>query len=305
MKKKAVIVLCVLCSFYFFSGCSQSKNVSSSKIITSFFAVKSHSGTRYSFYVSKPKSGEENSPPEEGAIMKTVVSSDFETALNEFEESFGKYDMTHLNSIFLDDGYLSEQFSKDLPAIRKHIRISPTVKCFALNESPQDVADCINKTYNSSFEEFMESAWRNERKKLLCTLSELAFSIENPIYTASMPVIEISDSDAIRANAFIFYNTKWGVMRATDKDYELYSDHLKKYGKTSKAIKIYPDTEIIKVKIPSSEKYKREITDMANKYTALGFDFMNVFYYTKKFFPDYKSYFGYIENMDHTNIRYE
>ena len=305
MKKSAVIVLCILCLVSFLSGCSQSKNVSSSKIITACFAVKSHSGTRYSFYVSKPKSGEENSPTEDGNVMKTVVTSGFENALREFEESFGKYDMTHLNSFFMDDGYLSGQFSRDLPAIRKHIRISPTVKCFALNESPQAVSDCIDKTYNSSFEKFMESVWRNDRKKLLCTLSELTFSIENPIYTASMPVIEISDSDAIRANAFIFYNTKWGAMRATDKDYELYSNHLKKYGKTSKAIKIYPDREIIKVKIPSPEKYKQEMADMANKYTALGFDFMNVFYYTKKFFPDYKSYFGYIGNMDHTNIRYE
>ncbi len=303
--KKTIVCLIVILSLICFSGCSQSKNVSSSKIITACFAVKHNSGTEYSFYISKPESKGEESPPEEGGEIISIISSDFGKALREFGESFGKYDLTHLGIFFLDDGYLSESFSKDLPFIRKYIRISPTVKCFALGDTPEVISGCIDKTYDESPKEFIDSSWRGHREKILCTLSELVFSVENPVYTASLPVVSVSSNEAIKTDSFVFYNTKWGVMWAPDKDYELYSNHLKKYGKTSKAVKIYPDDEKIRVNVSSISENKKEMIDMAQKYTALGFDFMNVFYYTKKFFLDFESYFSYIKNMDHTNIRYE
>lgn len=304
--KKTIYVFCVLLIPILFTGCSQSKNVSSSKIITACYVSKDGGGTKYGFYVSEPEKSEEEEPPDNNGFLKMVYSSDFNTAITKFEEMYGEFDMTHMSAIFVDVGYLSEEFINDLPAIRKHIRISPTVKCFAVGQKCESIAEGLEKTYNKSTGEYIDSAWRKDRKKLLCTLSELTFAAENPLYTASLPVVSISpENGAIQSVAFVFYNINQGVISVSDKDYEIYTQHLQKYGKTSKSLKLYPDYDVIRVRVSSIKKNSSKMAEMAEKYTALGFDFMNVFYYSKKYFPDYMSYYDYIKNMDHTNISYE
>ena len=60
--KKTLYVFCVLLILILFTGCSQSKNVSSSKIITACYVSKDGGGTKYGFYVSEPEKSEGEEP---------------------------------------------------------------------------------------------------------------------------------------------------------------------------------------------------------------------------------------------------
>ena len=282
-----------------FSSCGQSRNVSSSEIITACFAEKGTGYVAYTFYVSNPTSDNDESGDDKSAKLHTVYATDFGSALKKFEEAFGRYELSHMSIFFADVGYLSEHYYNDRMKIAENIRVSPIVKFFVIDQAGETIAGFIDNSYDHSPETFVKSSWRGNRKKLLCTMSEMIFASENPMYTASVPVVSTSkENGSLVSNAVVLYNINKGAISVTGEDFSAYSEYIKINGKTSKSQKISLLEDVITVQLEADEAMKK----VSQKYTSLGFDLMNIFYYSKKFFPDYTAYYNYIENIEHSNI---
>lgn len=302
--KRVLSVVIILLIPIFFSSCTQSRNISSLKIITACFAQKNADNIKYSFYVSNPIGSKDEGKEKSTGQLCTVLSTDFESAIRRFEDIYGKYEMTHLSAFFADAGYISENYFKDASAIWKHIKVSPLVKFFVMTQSGELTAECIGKYYDYSPEKYI-SSWRGNRKKLLCTMSEIMYSVQNPIYTASVPVISISDENGLlECEAFAFYNVNKDIIFAFDKDFQTFGSYIEKYGKTPESIILSLEDNQLLVAHTQKGRMEREMMEMCQNNILSGYDLMNIVYYSKKLFLDYRSYYRFIENSGHLTVRF-
>lgn len=305
--KKISVLLCLIVTCLVLSGCSNSRSTESARIITACSATKSSDTTEYTFLVADTSSA---SVSEDGNSKKTnntykFTAPDFSSAVSLFEASCGKADLAHLSVFLADIGYLTDNYASDSSHIRVEMKISPLTKLFVTSSPAEEIFDSLSQNYSTGAQGFVNTLSSQNTKNLLCTMSEIFFAVENPIFTASVPVIEISAQSTLPViNAAFLYNTSTGSAALIGEDYNSYCMYVKPFGKTSKKLILSVILGKLEVSFDADVSNREQIKDFALKYKTMGFDVLNAFYYAKKCFPTYSAYLDFIGQCTINNIDY-
>lgn len=297
MKK---IFLCLLTAFLIFQcGCSRIKGMDKESVITACYAAKSNETVSYTFYyAAQSNGGSEEENKSSGNSAFTVEAKNFSDATRLFYESMGPCDISHLSVMFLNSDYLNSSFLEDADHIKDNLKISPLIRVMLTDEPSEKIAEAVNKSYRSSFSHLSESLFSGERKKLVCTMSELYLSAKNPLFTSSVPSISIHDQTGnVTSDTMAIYNSSVGKCCLDSGDYMTYSSCLKKYGKTSRFIKPQISGGKIRIDLRGTDDEIEKMRLLANKYKTLGYDILNVLYYSKKCFMTYGAYYDFITGI--------
>lgn len=304
--KKLILIALILSMALLFAGCSESAVMSEdSKLVTACFASQDGLYQSYGFYVSTP-SGQDNS--EDGASapgskLYVFFAGSLKDAVDEFEKNCGKADFSHMSMFLTDIGYLSEQIKTDMSYINKRIKVNPLIKIFVTINEPQSIFEAINTGYNSSPRDYISAAFNGERKKLLCTLSELFFSVCNPIYMASVPYIsaeEVSEP-IVTHSGFYLYDGSGSGVGVYGEDFEILESHIRKYGKTFDFGKVSFRNGGFVAEINAESK---AVAGLAERFRQKNYDILNVRYYGRKCFLTYEEYEDIINNYDNSDIEF-
>ncbi len=271
-----------------FSGCTGKRPLQTTKIIT---ACSACADGEYTFFVAAPKGSSEDGGSQIKHTSYFFTASNFLEAVEKMKNSADNIDLSHISIFLADNSYISNKFSSDAQYIRQKIKISPLIKVFVSQNSATDVVDSITSNYADSFEKYIDAAFAKNKKKVLCTMSEMFFAKLNPYYTASIPVVSISPENSLpQTSSALLYNIEKGTQLVEDEDYSTYESTVKTYGKSSDLFDLSYRDNALFVAFNKNFSQSDKVSLLAKKYQKLGFDIFNSLYFSKKCFPTYSSY---------------
>lgn len=286
-----LITLSLLCT-----GCARRERVESSLVVSACSAEKTGKETRYSFFIAESDAPSEDGKTQSDSKIYSFDATDFADAVTQLEDSCGKADLAHV-SIFLGDAlYFGESYADDLSAIRSKMKISPLVRTFVAGSPCDKIFESIGKSFDGAAD-YMETVYQGKHKKILCTMSELFFAANNPLFTASIPVMTVSDSNSLPVvDAALLYSAHSGTAAVVGDDFADYLLCVETFGKTSKPLELTISADGLEVDIVKDFEHRTRVKDFARRYQAMGFDALNAFFFAKKCFPTYSAYLDFAQN---------
>ncbi len=293
--KKIISVLLILSLAMLCTGCARKEMVESSLVVSACSAEKTGEGTQYSFYIAESNTPSEDGKTQPESKIYSFAASSFADAVTQLEDSCGKADLAHVSIFFADALYIGESYADDLSSIRSKMKISPLVRTFVAGSPCDKIFESIGKSFSGA-SDYMETVYRDKHKKILCTMSELFFAANNPLFTASIPVLTVSESNSLPVvDAALLYNAHSGTAALVGDDFADYLLCVETFGKTSKPLELTISADGLEVDIVKDFEHRTRVKDFARKYQAMGFDALNAFFFAKKCFPTYSAYLEFTE----------
>ncbi len=304
MKKLFCILIGLLLAFSSF-GCTDEKTLQKTKIITACTA-SGDKNSKYTFYAVASGGASEGGSSEINLSSYTFSAENFSDATEQLEKSSGYIDLSHMSVFLADEAYISNKFVFDAPHIKQKIKINPLVKVFISSDTHNDIIESISTNNNSIIENYLDTAFAGERKKILCTMTELFFSSANPLYTASIPVVTASNENSLPVvESIAFYNSDLGVCMLETTDFPTYEKAIMTFGKTSKIFSLDYENGKLFATIKKDYNDNNKVRILAEKYQRMGFDIFNSVYFSKKCFPTYSLYLKSIKNIQTSDINFK
>ena len=286
-----------------FSGCSAPKGIKGQKIITGCICENTDGQNYYTFLTSSVANGENNDEKQSGFKSYTVVGDDFFSASEKLKKEYAAYDLHHLSALIFNENYVKLSLKNDLEYMLKKIKPSPLIKTFVTSQDAKTVVSSISETFNGGMDEYVKTTYINERKNILCTLTEIVFSYEVSDYTSSIPVLSQNEYGGVTADGIMFLNFEKEALKISDNDFKIYENFVLRYGKTSDGFNYKPKDNKLYVK--AKNKNQKEILSLAQKYKNQNFDILNSLYFSKKKFLTLSSHSEFFEKYGIQNIIYQ
>ncbi len=303
--KKILVLTLILIIIFSFVSCSDTNGLKSQKIITTCVMQYVDGDILYTFISDATGVNEEGKKSETKSESYKVKEKNFSDSAKSFEKEYGKLDMSHVNTFILEENYVRNALKKDIVHINEKIKPSPLIKVFVASSDGESIVNSIKSIFDGGSGEYIEAVYKNNRKNILCTLSEIVFSFENPFFTASLPVLYADENGAVKVSDMIFINSEKGIIKTEKDDFMMYEDYLLKYGKTSEGLKFEIQDNSLLVMANKNTQDLKNIFKLAQKYRDKDFDILNSLYFSKKNFMTFKSWENFIQNTTVKNIIYQ
>ena len=286
-----ILSLAIICT-----GCARRERVEASIIVSACSAEKTSDATRYSFFIASSYAPSEDGKRQSESKVYSFDAQGFADAVTKLENSCGKADLSHV-SIFLADAlYIDQSYADDLSDLRSKMKISPLVRVFVSGSSCDKIFESIAKSFGGA-SEYMETVYQGRHKKILCTMSELFFAANNPLFTASIPVMTVSEANSLPVvDAALLYSAHSGTAAVIGDDFASYLLCVETFGKTSKPLELAISSDGLEVDIVKDFEHRTRVKDFARKYQAMGFDALNALFFAKKCFPTYSAYLSFAQH---------
>ena len=266
-------------------------------------AEKSNDLYKYSFYT--PDVMMKESDKEVKGEAYAFYARNFKEAVGKLKKICEETDLTHLNAFVSDIGYLSQGLITDVYYLKSMLKISPLIKFYISESGSGNFFECVDLYFDGDIKRMSNSMFSGNSKKLLCTMSEMIYASENTLFTATIPVIELSPETQYPINnSAIAHNFYSGNAAMVEKDYNLYKEFIENNGKNSSGLNYKIHNNAIMVEIHNDPNSSFDISELAQRYNSMGFDIFNVVFFSKKCFADYESYINFIGNLTSEHIKY-
>ena len=304
--KKMFLPLCIMFILVVACGCTQTNNLKKINIVTACGVESGDELNNYCFNVTEISSSEKTAEDEESHSIYKFSAENFSKAVSMLEKTIGVADLGHLSVFMPDIPFLEKELWSDMKNITSKVKINPMIKFFVYSGNCTDILKTASSAYGTSSRDYIEKVYGTDRKNLLCTFSEILFSQQNNFYSASVPVIGLTEDGNMKEQGMVICSPSSGCTVLTNSDYECFSSYLIKNGKKSDNLEMNISEGKISVRIKNEESDDYgKISSVAQRYKEMGYDILNAVYFSKKEFPTNELFRKYMMNFQLYNLNYE
>ncbi len=298
---KKIIIMFIICLL--FCGCSRTNEIENNRIVTACIVNTDFLGTNYGFYVSVPSGSEggEDSGAKSSSRLYEYKADSFDEAISMFEDSgTEKIDISHISLFAANEEYFARKFASDEKHIRDEISATSMIYTCIISNEYTELAKCINEEYDSKAEDFSKNLFDSTSTEFNCMMTEVSLSVNNPMYTASIPIISIQNRGEgimpeISSVAFFAGPDKLSV--AENDEFITYSNWRRKSSPFDCKCNIMAKDGKFYVSVDNES-----VARLSKKYLQSGTDILNIKYFGKKCFLTYDEYNHFINSLSDSDI---